>query len=188
MWTQEKGHAEVRNSYQYVVDLRSRLEKTLQLAHQNLRQAQRKHKHHYDKRASEVLVLLPTNNNKLLMQWKGPYKVLERIGMNDYRVRVKGKVRTYHVNLLKEYVVRKEGEMKGRPVMELAGSGVIESEEGEEGADEDQLLDVGQVGSAETYRDVKISEQLSKKQKSDVCKLLYVSIEMCLLRNQALQA
>ena len=57
--------------------------------------------------------------------------------------------------------------------MELAGSGVIESEEGEEAADDDQLLDVGQVGSAETYRDVKISEELSKKQKSEVCKLLY---------------
>ena len=32
-----------------------------------------------------MLVLLPTNNNKLLMQWKGPYKVIERIGMNDYQ-------------------------------------------------------------------------------------------------------
>ena len=108
------------------------------------------------------------------MQWKGPYKVLERIGMNDYRVRVKGKVRTYHVNLLKEYVERKEEETKGRPVMEVGGSGVIESEEGEEAADEDQLLDVGQVGSAETYRDVKTThDSLSKKQKSEVCKLLY---------------
>ena len=27
--------------------------------------------------------------------------------------------------------------------------------------------------SAETYRDVKVPEDLSKKQKSDVCKLLY---------------
>ena len=64
--------------------------------------------------------------------------------------------------------------MKGRPVMELAGAGVIESEEGEGGMiDEDQLLDVGQVQSAETYRDVKVSEELSKKQKSEVCKLLY---------------
>ena len=102
MWTQEKGQAEVSNSHQYVVDLRGRLEKTLQLVHQYLRQSQRKHKHHYNKRArpreltvgSEVLVLLPTNNNKLLMQCKGPYKALERIGRIDYRVRVKGKVRS----------------------------------------------------------------------------------------------
>ena len=86
MWTQEKGQLEVRNSYWYVVDLRGRLEKTLQLAQQNLRQAQRKHKHYYDKQArpqelnvgDEMLVLLPTNNNKLLMQWKLPYKVIKR--------------------------------------------------------------------------------------------------------------
>ena len=64
--------------------------------------------------------------------------------------------------------------MKGTPVMELAGAGVIESEEGEaDMIDEDQLLDAGQVQSAETYRDVKVSEELSKKQRSEVYKLLY---------------
>jgi len=26
-----------------------------------------------------VLILLPTSDNKLLMQWKGPFKVLERV-------------------------------------------------------------------------------------------------------------
>ena len=141
--------------------------------------------HYYDQRArprelnveDEVLVRLPTNNNKLLMHWKGPYKMIEKIGMNDYRVRgVKGKVRTYHVNLLKEYVERKEEEsMKGKLVMELVGAGVIESEEGEYGGviDEDQLLDVGQVQSAETCKDVKVSEELSKKQRSEVYKILH---------------
>ena len=163
MWTQEKSQPEVRNSYQYVFELRGRLEKTLQLAHQNLRQAQKKHKHHYDKRArprelnvgSEVLVLLPTHNNKLLMQWKGPYKVLEKTGVNDYRVSVKGKVRTYHVNLLKEYVVRKEEEMKGKPVMELAGSGVIESEEGEIGLQSDNVKKIQEAPRPKTKTQVK---------------------------------
>ena len=163
MWTQEKSQPEVRNSYQYVFELRGRLEKTLQLAHQNLRQAQKKHKHHYDKRArprelnvgSEVLVLLPTHNNKLLMQWKGPYKVLEKTGVNDYRVSVKGKVRTYHVNLLKEYVVRKEEEMKGKPVMELAGSGVIESEEGEISLQSDNVKKIQEAPRPKTKTQVK---------------------------------
>ena len=88
-------------------------------------------------------------------------------------VRVKVKVRSYHINLLKDYAERNEGEMNGRPVMALTGASVIESEEGEGGMDEDQLLDVGQVQSADTYRDVKVSEDLHKKQKSDVCKLLH---------------
>ena len=38
-----------------------------------------------------MLVLLPTDHNKLLMQWKGPFEVIAVMGLNDYRVRVKGK-------------------------------------------------------------------------------------------------
>ena len=102
-------------------------------------------------------------------------EVIEGIGIKDYRVRVKRKVRTYHLNLVKEYAERKEeASMKGKPVMELAGADVIESEEGEDDGviDEDQLLDVGQVQSAETYTGVKVSKELSKKQRSEVYKML----------------
>ena len=101
VWTKEQQTDEVRNSYQYVVDLRGRIEKTLQIAHRNLREAQGRYRHHYDRRSrsrrlkvgDQVPVLLPTNQNKLLMQWKGPYPVTEVMGVNDYRVRMKGKVR-----------------------------------------------------------------------------------------------
>ena len=40
VWTKEQQTDEVRNSYQYVVDLRGKIEKTLQIAHWNLREAQ----------------------------------------------------------------------------------------------------------------------------------------------------
>ena len=50
-----------------------------------------------------MLVLLPTDHNKLLMQWKGPFKVSAVVGLNDYKVRVKGKDSVYHANLLKKY-------------------------------------------------------------------------------------
>ena len=44
-----------------------------------------KQKAYYDRRArsckfdvgDKVLLLLPTNSNKLLLQWKGPYEVVE---------------------------------------------------------------------------------------------------------------
>ena len=49
-----------------------------------------------------MLVLLPTNHNRLLMQWKGPFEVSAVVGLNDYKVRVKGKERVYHANLLKK--------------------------------------------------------------------------------------
>ena len=31
-----------------------------------------------------MLVLLPTDHNKLLMQWKGPFEVSSVVGLNDY--------------------------------------------------------------------------------------------------------
>jgi hypothetical protein len=45
------------------------------------------YKHHYDKRArnrvlrvgDKVLLLLPTDNNKMMLQWKGPFQVVEVI-------------------------------------------------------------------------------------------------------------
>ena len=87
--------SDVRNSYQYVIELRERLEQTLKIAHDNLDVAQTRQKLIFDRKAKvrqlkegdEVLVMLPTDANKLLMQWKGPFSVTGRIGRNDYKVR-----------------------------------------------------------------------------------------------------
>ena len=94
----------VKNSYQYVFELREKLEDTLKLAHTELQKAQHKGKYYYDRKAKvrrfaqgdKVLVLLPTDHNKLLMQWKGPFEVSAVVGLNDYKVCVKGKERVYH--------------------------------------------------------------------------------------------
>ena len=73
-----------------------------------------KQKVYYDKRArsrkfgvgDKVLVLLPTDSNKLLLQWKGPYDVVEVVNRMDYKIDVDGIVNTYHANMLKLYVER----------------------------------------------------------------------------------
>ena len=46
-------------------------------------------------------------SNKLLLQWKGLYEVVEIVNRMDYRVDVDGVVGTYHANMLKQYVERK---------------------------------------------------------------------------------
>ena len=56
----------------------------------------------------KVLVLLLTDTNKLLLQWKGPYDVTRVVGPNDYKVVMKGKEKTLHANLLKKYVARED--------------------------------------------------------------------------------
>ena len=40
----------------------------------------------------KVLLLLPTESNKLLLQWKGPYEVVEIVNRMDYKVDVDGVV------------------------------------------------------------------------------------------------
>ena len=77
--TKEGTEFEVKTTYEYVIDLKERLKETGSMAQEMLEKASGKHKFHYDKKSKprsldigdKVLVLLPTNNNKLLLQWKG---------------------------------------------------------------------------------------------------------------------
>ena len=51
-----------------------------------------------------VLLLLPTERNKLTLAWRGLCKVVGIVGDFDYRVEVSpDKVKTYHINMLKRY-------------------------------------------------------------------------------------
>ena len=116
LWTKELEEPEVKNSYQYVFELCEKLEDTLKLAHTELQKAQNKGKHYYDRNTKvrkfvpgdKLLVLLPIDHNKLLMQWKGPFEVSAVVGLNDYKGKVKGKERVYHANLLKKYFARED--------------------------------------------------------------------------------
>ena len=53
LWTKEIETLEVKNSHQYVFEPR------------------------------KSLALLPTDNNKSLMQWKGPFVIEQAVGLND---------------------------------------------------------------------------------------------------------
>ena len=54
------------------------------LAHEKLKKVQIKQNAYYDRRAmsrkfdteDKVLLLLPTDSNRLLLQWQGPYEVV----------------------------------------------------------------------------------------------------------------
>ena len=55
----------------------------------------------------KVLVLLPTSNNKLLAEWKGPFKVLEKVSPVDYRIQMNRRATpVFHINMLKPYFER----------------------------------------------------------------------------------
>jgi len=63
------------------------------------------------KAGDQVLILLPTDNQKLLLQWKGPFPVLERVGPTDYRMQLPAGVEVFQINMLKHYFKR-DGSMQ----------------------------------------------------------------------------
>ena len=76
LWTKEVNIPEVKTSYEYVTELRECLEDSLKLAQGELQKSQECYKIYNDKKAKprclevgeQVLTLLPTDSNKLLMQ------------------------------------------------------------------------------------------------------------------------
>ena len=92
LWSDELNDEQVLSMYQYVIELKERLEQTCKLARESLEKVQIKQKTYYDKRArshkfdvgDKVLLLLPTESNKLLLQWKGPYEIVEVLNRMDY--------------------------------------------------------------------------------------------------------
>jgi hypothetical protein len=73
LWSKEKTEPEVRTLYQYVLDIRTRIEETCKLARAELAKKQDYHKSYYDKKTKprmlkvgdNVLLLLPMASNKL---------------------------------------------------------------------------------------------------------------------------
>jgi len=117
LWTGEKEDPEVKTTYQYVLDLRERIEDTCQLAQEEIAKVQKRNQTYYNRRARErrlnvgdnVLLLLPIENNKLTLAWRGPYAFVEKVGEVDYKIRVTpDKIKTYHINMLKKYHQRNE--------------------------------------------------------------------------------
>ena len=76
LWTDEVKQPEVRTTYQYVLELRQTLEDTLEVARKGLEKSAGRYKKYYDRIAKprsfqvndEVLILLPTDENKFLVQ------------------------------------------------------------------------------------------------------------------------
>ncbi|XP_067939845.1 LOW QUALITY PROTEIN: uncharacterized protein [Watersipora subatra] len=170
LWTQDDAVGETKSSYQHVFDLRAKLEDTMELAQKALEGNKQRYKHYFDKKAKKrefqkgdkVLILLPTNHNKLLMHWQGPYNVEEKVGINAYQVQVKGKSRTYHANMLKKYYVRDSE----KEITEAAGIGEVEEEEG-------TLVELYSEKSVGTVKDLKMGENISdelRKQITDIVK------------------
>lgn len=173
IWTKESLGEEVRTTYQYVIDLKQRMEETCKLAQEELKKSSSRYKYYFDKKAvprsfkegDQVLVMLPTDHNKLLLQWKGPYKVTKHVVGNDYKIEINGKIKTYHANMLKKYYEPER--------CETAGAVIADPGEYEETSiDSESLIHFPTLVAKEGIDDVHISPELSPKQHAEVLDVL----------------
>ena len=208
LWSEEEEVPEV-TSYQYDLKLRDRLDETIKLAQAELEKNQGRNKNLYNRKAKKrgfqvgdkVLVLLPTDQNKLLMQWKGPFEVKGIKWGNNYQVEVNEKVKTYHINMLKLNVERGRIEetatpgrrdIPGEPRGETqVGCGCVQG-------GHPQAAAVGQVGTnlvgvkRDVAEEVSVNEKdllglvtfQSKKSIQDVCVEAELNVEQ---RNEVME-
>ena len=188
LWTSSVTDPDVKSSYEYVLDLRNRIEDTLCIARENIGKAQSKAKHYFDRKAKvrkfrvgdSVLILLPTDKNKLMLQWKGPFQIDSVVGQNDYKIKIGNKTKIYHINLLKEYIHRqKEGVANDsavgliNSVLDVACSAVLEYNTTGESEDdltdeEEGLLHLLPCQPKESLEDIKYGKNLNPSQKAEV--------------------
>ena len=111
--TWEAGKSANESVVSYAVNMREKLAAMTDLVQKNVSQAKHRQKTWYDRHArerelvaGEVLVLLPTESNKMKAQWQGPCPVVRKVGLVDYEVdmvdRQKRK-RIFHINMLQKW-------------------------------------------------------------------------------------
>ncbi|RUS91501.1 hypothetical protein EGW08_000722 [Elysia chlorotica] len=171
LWTEDVDTPEVKTSYQYIFELREKLDATLKLARAELEKAQSKGKRHYDSKAKprkfqqgdRVLLLLPTDHNKLLMQWKGPYEVEQVVGINDYKVKIGRGSKVFHANLLKKYITR-DNESSSQDVMTSCLA--VEEDDGDKEIFELMKLDIRSLES------INLGENLGEEHQKELNSLV----------------
>nr|XP_034325279.1 uncharacterized protein LOC105323550 isoform X4 [Crassostrea gigas] len=176
LWTKEVTDPDIKTTYQYVVDLKDRLQSTCELAKENLERSSQRYRTYYNKRARQrdmkegekVLVLLPTASNKLLMQWRGPYIIVQKVGSVDYKIDVDGKLKTFHANMLKRYVDRQDDDNISR---DIVGVAVIDVEN-DSSTDDSDLNDSPSHLNPEGPENVNISDELGERETRDIKTLL----------------
>ena len=94
--------------------------------------------------------------------WKGPYDIQGIVGVNDYKMNVRGKWKTYHVNMLKKFYQRERTACAdtevtleaGSTVLEIVGAAILKANDNSmDGAvDDDDLLFLETCHTTESKR------------------------------------
>lgn len=94
-----EGRAEDPVMVEYVLKLLERLRSAQRLSDQAMAKVQHRSKVYYDRTArtrrfdvgDKVMILRPSQKNKLEVQWEGPANVVEKLSDTSYVIRLPGK-------------------------------------------------------------------------------------------------
>lgn len=175
LWTGHKQPEETKQSYLYVADLNNRLKQTMKLVSENLKKAHKSNERYYNKKAKlrslkkgeKVLVLLPLHHDKLNMRWKGPYEIIEKKTPLTYVIKIDGKVKVLHINLLRKWEER-EGKEEEK---EVNAAVIFPEEEAEENEDHIDTIKIPSLIGSQTYKDITLGDNLSNEQKANLNQL-----------------
>ena len=100
--------------------------------------------------------------------WRGPYKIVQKVGSVDYKIDMEGKIKIFHANMLKRYVDRSDSDNFNR---DIVGVAVIDVDE-DSPMDENDLADPPSHSTSEGPQDVNVSDELGENEKHEIKTLL----------------
>lgn len=184
LWEDKSVKNDDRSIYEYVLQLRDRLEDCTKIAAQNAEISAQNYKAYFDvksqervfKTGDEVLLLLPDEKSKLLLAWKGPYKVLACKNKVNYVINQNGKPKLYHVNLLKRYY-RRSQEFTANVLDEVTRldfneQPLVAQVHVEGDSDQEVKLDLPDLNINIVSKNPEVNNELTPEQKGEVKKLL----------------
>ena len=185
IWTNENVKTEAKTEYYYVIELRERLKETLELARKSLLEMSERYRKYYDAKAKpcklkvndKVLVLLPSDQSKLLVQWQEPYTVVDTKHENNYVVDVRGNLKLFHINLLKRYFERDESTGNITLCFEVAEALMEEEKEDVNEVEQDEISEEGlvhmpSVTQKEFMENIGVNSDLETKESDEIKRLL----------------
>ena len=180
LWTNENIQEETKDVYSYMIGLQERIQETCTVAQQEVAKMQKKNEKYYNRKAryrkfeigDKILLMIPVKTDKMKLKWSGPYEVKERVGEYDYRIEMEeGKIRIYHINLMKKYYER-ENEECGEEEEEMLSAIVTVVNDGDNGMEDDELLMLYNGETRGSYKDVLVNPKLDKEKQGELMKLL----------------
>lgn len=180
LWTNEEIKEDAKDVYNYMFDLQEKIQETCKVAQLEIAKSQQKNEKYYNRGAryrkfeigEKVLLMIPMRTDKLSLKWYGPYVVKEKVGSYDYRIEMSdGKIRIYHVNMLKKFNERDE--TIGDVIEETSISTIVTVvNDCEDDKEDNELLTLYNGERKGTYRDVIINPDLDENKKMELVELL----------------